>query len=191
MAKKIIKLLLWLIILLKIISVSAHDEVLEYNFSWLGLFNSWSYELPYNLFDFTLDHKSQIYLSFDSYDCDTTWEFQLYINWTDLIVNCTWWNNEAYFIELWQDILDIWSYEVYIDNYWIWDWFALWDLNIYINYVYLDSYNSYDEEYKKIGFFNNYEDFIDFSVDFTIFYLISLFVVMLFLFWQIIFDTFS
>ena len=176
-------ILIFILFLLSFSSSYAYDEVLEYNFSWLWLINNWTYTLPLNLTDFTITQDSSAYITIEAFDCDTTWEFSIYINWTDFNISCLWWYDNVYHVEFWTVNLQSWTYQLFVDDG-VSDGFQIWDINIYLDYNWVLTSNWYDVDYKKVWFFVDYDEFIEFAEETTIAYMIALIVVMIAFLWQ-------
>lgn len=177
MSKKIILLIA---LLFSFSSVSAYDEVFNYDFS--GLWNlSSGYTFPYNLTDFTVSQNSNTILTYTAYDCEQDNDFFLYFEGTVLNVPCTWaWNNN-YNIEAGMIELAPGTYQLFVDenrnnN------FQIAEVSIFLEYTSWSSAGggaTFDEEYKKVWFFEDYDEFIEFAEETTIAYMVALLLFML------------
>lgn len=179
------KFIILFIILLSWNSVFAYDEVLQYDFSGLWDLNDPLYEMPYNLTTFTVTKASNVNITYNGFDCENNNDFYIYINGTTINIPCSWNYDNGYNIESWIWFLQTGTYEIYVNKN-VSDTFGIWELNI--NMTYDTTLNNtgvwYDENYKKVGFFIDFDEFIEFAFETAVLYMIALLLVMVVFLWE-------
>lgn len=165
----------------------GYDESLVYHFSYLGNLNF--YPVPFALLDFSLTEKSNVTINYIVEWCIWYNDIYLYILATPINIPCSASWVGSYSLVVGQGVLDAGIYTLVYGSHSTTP-VVITDIDILITYD--DGFGSaigttYDENYKNVWFFENYDEFIEFAEETTIAYMIALIIAMLFVFWQIIF----
>jgi hypothetical protein len=161
--KKIYKIIIWIIFLLSFFwnNTFAYDDEQYYNFSWLS--DLWTWTTNFYLWDVSATQNYNLYVVYESFDCEVLNDFAFTINWLTGSIPCTWSWDGIYKLEFWNftNLTANTVYEMYLTQYTVDTW-GLWQLDLYIEYIQdTTPTETINTDYENIYFWKRFTLFSD------------------------------